>query len=101
MLKIAGLDACDPWCEEAWDPCLEGGALLTGTIALVGVRSLLEDQDDSIAMFVALAVIAGAELLEVRLRSESGSVILFSHSRSSRYWVCSRSDQRCLLRPSQ
>ena len=76
MLKIAGLEACDPWGEEACDPCRES-VLLTGTKALVGVRSLLDEEDDSIAMLVALAGIAGAELLDVKLRSDKGSIFPF------------------------
>ena len=45
--------------------------------ALVGVRSLLDEEDDSIAMLVALAGIAGAELLDVKLRSDKGSIFPF------------------------
>ena len=77
MLKIAGLEACDPWGEEAWDPCRES-VLLTGTKALVGVRSLLDEEEDSTAILVVLAAMAGAELLEVKLRSDKGSAIFLS-----------------------
>ena len=80
MLNIPGLEACDPWGEEdVWDPCLEACARLAGTIALVGVLSLFEDDEvDPGLRSVAWAGIAAAELLDVKLRSDNGSFILLA-----------------------